>query len=162
MSDIFVARQPIFDAQQRMVAYELLYRGSAEADTADGVSALGRSSSIIVDAVLGIIVVLSSVFIISNTVRLTILSRRSSIEILKLVGATNRFITTPFIIEGAFQGGLASIVSLGFLAIIFVLIRKMLPDLGFLPPEKIALYITTCILIGSLGSYAALRRFLRL
>lgn len=115
-----------------------------------------------VDLVLGIIVILSSVFIIANTVRLTILSRRSSIEILKLVGATNHFITTPFIIEGAFQGGLASIVSLAFLTGIFVLIRKMVPDLAFLPPDKIALYVVTCVLIGSLGSYAALRRFLSL
>ncbi len=54
LSDIFVARQPIFDAKRRMMAYELLYRGSADADTADGVAAPGRSSSIIVDAVLGI------------------------------------------------------------------------------------------------------------
>ncbi len=54
VSDIFVARQPIFDAKQRMVAYELLYRGSAEAETSEGVSDPGRSSSIIVDAVLGI------------------------------------------------------------------------------------------------------------
>ena len=64
-----------------------------------------------IDIVLGFIVILSSVFIISNTVRLTILSRLKSIEILKLVGATNRFITAPFIMEGAFQGALASIVS---------------------------------------------------
>ncbi len=54
MSDIFVARQPIFDARQRMVGYELLYRGSAEAEDSAGVEEPGRSSSLIVDAVLGI------------------------------------------------------------------------------------------------------------
>ena len=54
MSDIFVARQPIFDGRQRRVAYELLYRGSADAHTAQGVADPGRSASIIVDAVLGI------------------------------------------------------------------------------------------------------------
>jgi cell division transport system permease protein len=115
-----------------------------------------------IDVVLGVIVLLSSVFIISNTVRLTILSRRSSIEILKLVGATNRFITTPFLIEGAFQGGVASVLSLGLLTVIFILIKKMLPDMAFLPPEKIVVYVLTCILLGSVGSYAALRRFLHL
>jgi cell division transport system permease protein len=115
-----------------------------------------------VDAVLGFIVILSSVFIISNTVRLTILSRQKSIEILKLVGATNRFITTPFIIEGACQGGLASLISLGLLSVIYLVASRALPDVAFLNGEKVFLYILTCILLGSLGSYAALRRFLRL
>ncbi|MFQ5511227.1 MAG: cell division protein FtsX [Candidatus Krumholzibacteriia bacterium] len=115
-----------------------------------------------VDAVLGGIVVLSSVFIISNTVRLTILSRRRSIEILKLVGATNLFITTPFIMEGAFQGGLASMLSLGMLVGIYVVCQNILPDVAFLAPDRILLYVATCVGLGALGSYAALRRFLKL
>ena len=115
-----------------------------------------------VDIVLGFIVILSSVFIISNTVRLTILSRQRSIEILKLVGATDRFITTPFIIEGAFQGGLASLVSLALLSGIYLVVTKALPDVAFLDAGKISLYVLTCIFLGSIGSYAALRRFLKL
>jgi cell division transport system permease protein len=115
-----------------------------------------------VDVVLGFIVILSSVFIISNTVRLTILSRQKSIEILKLVGATNRFITTPFIIEGACQGGLASLISLGLLSVIYLVVSRTLPDVAFLDAGKMSLYVVTCILLGSLGSYAAMRRFLKL
>lgn len=115
-----------------------------------------------VDLVLGLIVVLSSIFIVSNTVRLTILSRQKTIEVLKLVGATNRFITTPFVIEGAFQAGLASLVSLGLLVPIYIVAKRLLPDLAFLPPEKTGLYIVTCVLLGSLGSFAALRRHLKL
>ncbi len=115
-----------------------------------------------VDLVLGLIVVLSSVFIISNTVKLTILSRQKSIEILKFVGATNRFITTPFMIEGAFQAGLSSLVSLSLLFGVFALTRRWIPDLTFLGPEKILLYVVTCVLLGSVGSLASLRRHLRL
>jgi cell division transport system permease protein len=115
-----------------------------------------------IDVVLGIIVILSAVFIIANTVRLTILTRRKTIEILKLVGATNRFITTPFVFEGAFQGGLASIVSLGLLMLIFIPVRRMVPGMTFLPVDKIVLYVATCVVLGSVGSYAALRRFLKL
>jgi len=115
-----------------------------------------------VDFGLGLIVILSSVFIISNTVRLTIMSRQKSIEVLKLVGATNRFITIPFVVEGAFQAGVASLVSLGLLFGIFLLMKGILPDLSFLEPGKIALYIFTCILLGSIGSFASLRRHLRL
>lgn len=115
-----------------------------------------------VDLGLGIIVVLSSIFIISNTVRLTIMSRQKSIEVMLLVGATRRFITMPFVIEGAFQAGVASLVSLGLLFGIYLLSRGLLPDLTFLRPGKIALYIATCILLGSIGSLASLRRHLKL
>lgn len=112
--------------------------------------------------VLGIIVILSSIFIISNTVRLTILSRRRSIEILKLVGATNRFITTPFIIEGAVQGAVAATVSLLLLLGIYTALSNMLPGLAFLAYDRVLLFIGTCIVLGGLGSYASLLRFLRL
>lgn len=115
-----------------------------------------------VDLVLGLIVVLSSVFIISNTVKLTILSRQKSIEVLKFVGATNRFITTPFVIEGAFQAGVSSLVSLALLFGIYAVTKGFLPDLAFLEPDKILLYIVTCVLLGSIGSLASLRRHLRI
>ncbi|UCH83181.1 MAG: hypothetical protein JSW50_12050 [Candidatus Latescibacterota bacterium] len=115
-----------------------------------------------VDLVLGLIVIISSIFIIANTVRLTILSRQKSIEILKLVGATNRFITMPFVIEGAVQGGMAAVLSLGFLFVIYVVVRGMLPDLAFLGANKIALYALTCILLGAVGSLASLQRHLKL
>jgi cell division transport system permease protein len=67
-----------------------------------------------IDIVVGFIVIMSAVFIIANAVRLTVISRRRTIEILKLVGATNPFIVAPFIIEGAFQGGVAAVLSLLF------------------------------------------------
>lgn len=127
----------------------------------DKFSAVSRGF-LYVDLGLGIIVILSSVFIISNTVRLTIMSRQKSIEVLKLVGATNRFITTPFVVEGAFQAGVASLVSLVLLYGIFLLMKGILPDLSFIQPGKIFLYIVTCVLLGSIGSLASLRRHLRL
>ena len=54
MKDIFVARQPIFDVNQKVVAYELLYRGDGSADAAGGASAEAMSSSVIVGGVLGL------------------------------------------------------------------------------------------------------------
>lgn len=114
-----------------------------------------------VDVALGLIVVLSSIFIISNTVRLTILSRQQSIEILKLVGATNRFISTPFVLEGAFQAGVASLISLLLLAVLHAALTKVLPDVSFLEVNTVAVYLATCVVLGSVGSYTALRRFLK-
>ncbi len=114
------------------------------------------------DAVLGFIVILSSIFIISNTVRLAVVSRKATIEILKLVGATNRFITMPFLIEGAFQGAVAALLSLLLLIAIYMASRNFLPSLAFFSMEKALLYIVVCLLMGAAGSFAALRKFLKI
>lgn len=114
-----------------------------------------------VDAVVGFIVILSAIFIISNAVRLTVISRKKNIQILKLVGATNRFVTMPFILEGAFQGGVAAVFSLGLLYIITSISRQVVPELSFFSSEKSAVYMMTCIAIGSIGSLTALRKYLR-
>jgi len=115
-----------------------------------------------VDMVVGFIVILSSIFIISNAVRLTVISRKRNIEILKLVGATNRFITMPFIIEGALQGGFAALLSLILLFVVTLFTQRFVPEVAFFTPDKAGVYITTCIVIGSIGSFAALRRYLRM
>jgi cell division transport system permease protein len=115
-----------------------------------------------VNAVVGFIVILSALFIISNAVRLTVISRRKTIEILKLVGATNSYIIAPFIIEGAFQAGVAAVMSLALLFGVAELSRRAIPDLTFFSAEKSAVYLLTCVLIGSLGSFLALRRMLRM
>lgn len=114
-----------------------------------------------VNAVVGFIVILSALFIISNAVRLTVISRRKTIEILKLVGATNPYIVAPFIIEGAFQAGVAAVLSLALLYGVAVLSRQAIPDVAFFSAEKSAVYLVTCVVIGSIGSFLALRRILR-
>jgi cell division transport system permease protein len=128
---------------------------------------LDRFTSVInglhfVNAVVGFIVILSALFIISNAVRLTVISRRRTIEILKLVGATDPYIVAPFIIEGAFQAGVAAILSLGLLFVVAELSRQAIPDLSFFSLEKSLVYLLTSVIIGSLGSFLALRRFLRM
>lgn len=115
-----------------------------------------------VNGVVGFIVILSALFIISNAVRLTVISRRKTIEILKLVGATNSYIVAPFIIEGAFQAGVAAVLSLALLWGVTVASRNVLPDLNFFSAEKSAVYLLTCVVIGSIGSFLALRRMLKM
>ena len=114
-----------------------------------------------VDIVVGFIVILSAIFIISNAVRLTVISRKNNIKVLKLVGATNGFITMPFIIEGAFQGGIAAVFSLALLYALTVVSRRVVPELSFFSIDKSAVYLLTCVLIGSIGSFTALRRYLK-
>jgi cell division transport system permease protein len=115
-----------------------------------------------IDIVVGFIVILSAIFIIANAVRLTVISRQKTIEILKLVGATNPFIVAPFIIEGAFQGGVAALLSLLLLRLVTEVSRSAIPDINFFSLEKSLVYLVTCVLIGALGSFMALRRYLRM
>jgi cell division transport system permease protein len=76
---------------------------------------------------IGIVIALISVFLISNTIRLIIYSKRKMIETMKLVGATGRFIKAPFIIEGLFHGFLAGIIAS---VILYLVIRFVLPFVG--------------------------------
>ena len=115
----------------------------------------------IIDLVLGLIVFLSVVFVISNTVRLTISNSREAIDILKLVGATNRYIEIPFMIEGAMQGVVSSLLAVGLLAVIHWFARRYIHDLVFIRLDAISLFVSFCAILGAVGSFAALRRYLK-
>jgi cell division transport system permease protein len=115
-----------------------------------------------VDLGIGFIVFFSVVFVIANTVRLTILARRRTIDVLKYVGATNAYIQVPFVIEGALQGIFAALLAVGLLAAVFTLAKRYLPGLVFLGSGWVAGFVVFCALLGALGSFLAMRRFLKM
>jgi cell division transport system permease protein len=114
--------------------------------------------------------VLAVIFIVANTIKLTIYSRKDELEILGLVGATRLFIKIPFIIEGVFQGaagaGLAIAVLYGlyygFLnnSGCFLNFNPMDCDTIFLPVTYMAGILAGGILLGFLGSLTSLKRFI--
>jgi cell division transport system permease protein len=113
------------------------------------------------DLAIGIIIFLSVIFVIANTVRLTVLSRQKTIEVAKLVGATNAYIRIPFLVEGALQGAVASLLAVGLLGVIHLLAKRYLPGLLFLRGQATVGFVVFCALLGALGSYGAMRRFLK-
>jgi len=114
---------------------------------------------------------LATIFIISNTIKLTIYSRRDEIEIMKLVGATNLSIQIPFFLEGIAQGFLASLLSLGILYAGFKLLIYKITidyslylgyvDLIFLPQKLFAALILLGIALGIFGCLFSMGRFLK-
>ena len=114
------------------------------------------------DLFLGLIIFLSVVFVVSNTVRLTILHRQKAIDVMKLVGATNAYIRTPFVIEGALQGIVGSLLATGLLAVFYIFASRYIADLSFLRAEAVLVFVIFCALLGALGSYTAMRRFLKI
>jgi cell division transport system permease protein len=119
---------------------------------------------------LGGILCLGVLFIITNTIKLTIYSRSEEIEILKIVGATDWFVKTPFLIEGALQGFVGGLVALWILLSVYSVfsLRHLrvfgLPVLKsiFLPTEYTVFVLSTGFLLGLVGSFIALGRFFKL
>lgn len=112
----------------------------------------------------------ATLFIISNTIRLTVFARRKEIAIMKYVGATDWFIRWPFLMEGmvlGFIGGLlAAIVLRSFYAAMAAKIYSTLAFFPLLPQYPFMNYVTVVILlsgmvIGAIGSTISLKRFLK-
>jgi len=115
--------------------------------------------------VLSVLVVVASIFLVANTIRLTIYARRLLIRTMKLVGATDAFVRRPFVIEGMLQGLIAGLIAGGLLWGGYVLAVQQLPPLAIPsqwtgPALPLAL-AGTGIVLGWLGSYFAVRRFVK-
>jgi cell division transport system permease protein len=160
----------------RAIASEI--RSSPQVAGVDyGEKAVERLSSIATAARYGgllalVIVAVATVIIVSATLQLAIYARREEIEIQKLVGATDRFVKAPFLIEGLFQGllgaGLACLGLVSFAALAaprlvalfaFVIGPGGMPDL--LTPVLFAELAAIGAGLGLLGSFVAVGRFLR-
>lgn len=115
----------------------------------------------------------TAMFLIANTIKLTIVARRREIEIMKLVGATNAFIRWPFFVEGLLMGMLGAIVPiilllLGYQYLIrFVQVDLSLYFLELLPLDPLAWQISGLLIgigafIGVWGSMMSVHRFLKI
>lgn len=125
----------------------------------------------IVLTVITALLVLASLMLVGNTIRLSIYTRRREVEVMRLVGATRWFIRWPFMIEGVvvgFAGGLLAILILwlGKITIvdplsdsIGVLAAQNSSTLGF--PALVAILFAASILVSTIGSGVTLRRFLK-
>jgi cell division transport system permease protein len=120
--------------------------------------------------ILGILLVVS-VFIVMNTIRTAVYHRRQEIEVMKLVGATEWFVRGPFVIEGILTGLLAAGISLGLLLLAYrPFVDKFHSDLFFIPlgydPAFVAVLARDVLVagavLGALGSYIGVRRFVRI
>lgn len=113
---------------------------------------------------------MAAVFIVANTIRLVLYSRREEIEIMRLIGASDRFIKTPFYIQGLIQGTLGGIIGLGILFVTFIIIASniehgFLPgsfQIRFLPLVAFFSIVISSMLVGWLGCYLSLKQFLKI
>jgi cell division transport system permease protein len=83
---------------------------------------------VLVDLFLGIVVALSSLLVVANTVKLTLIARREMIDLMKMVGATIGVIRRPFVIEGILQGALAALLASSLLMFMTGFLRDRVPE----------------------------------
>lgn len=147
--------------------YRVSY-GQGTVETMFKVTTIVRNVGLVLVAALA----LTAMFLISNTIKITIVARRREISIMKLVGATNSFIRWPFFIEGALLGIIGSAIPVGILLYgYWQMMQSLQLDLNLLlikllPFEEIAwktalLLIGIGVMIGIWGSVLSVRKFLR-
>ena len=117
-----------------------------------------------------VLFLVSSVLLISNTIRISIFSRRNEIEVMKLVGASDSFVRTPFLFEGLAQGIIGAVIS--GVAVVWLnslFVEWARNELPFVPisgdsvnmPVIVLILLVVGAVIGILGSFLSVRRFLK-
>lgn len=112
-----------------------------------------------------------SIFIIANTIRVTMYSRRFEISIMKSVGATNMFVRWPFLMEGMVIGFISALLSTGVVALLYEVIMnavvQMLPIINPIPITSVILIVAAAfviagVVIGFFGSFISIRKYLKM
>ena len=125
---------------------------------------------------IGIVLILgllfTAMFLISNTIKITIVARKKEIEIMRLVGATNNFIRWPFFLEGLWLGILGSVVPIALISVLYYnLFNYISPQItfkfvDFLPTSPFIYQVSAILIImgaviGIWGSLMSVRKFLK-
>ena len=117
--------------------------------------------------------ILVTIFLVSNTIKITIQSRKREIEIRRLVGASNSFIRRPFFFEGIILGFLGSLIPAFVCCYGYDYLYKRLggqiftPIISLIKPEKVVFIVLLALIcigvvVGAFGSYRAVRKYLKI
>ena len=113
------------------------------------------------------VLLLISIALINNTIRLSVYSKRFIIRSMKLVGATRGFISKPFVLKGIFQGVVGAILAISILIGLMFLLRRVMPEIINL--QDLDLYLSLFgivlllgILITWLSNYFAVRKYIKI
>jgi cell division transport system permease protein len=141
-------------------------------DSRDDASKISSATTAIrwVLGVLSVLLLIASLLLVANTIRLSIYARRREVEVMRLVGATNWFIRWPFMVEGLVCGLVGAVIAIGFLflgkqVIVDPLANNFhLISSGHTIPFASLALVLLCVAMGvsAMGSGLTLRRFLKI
>ena len=156
---------------ERVKAVEGIAKVNAYEEIAGGFITVRNVATVVCVALIAILFVVS-VFIISNTIKLTTFDRREEIAIMRMVGATNGFIRWPFVYEGFMIGILSAVIAFGLQWLLYEAVAKGVANSDTLKLIHVvdfttfwkpvaAVFAGAGILIGVGGSLSAIRKFLQ-
>ena len=161
------------DVQSEIQKLDNVFSIESRDDTINALVAIANAIRIIT-AIILVLLILISIFIIANTIKLTVHARRKEISIMKYVGATDSFIKWPFIIEGILIGIIAAVLSIIILGISYSVLSGSIMHseqiqrigvnlLGFnnMLNLLILVYLLLGMGIGTLGSTMSMRKYLK-
>lgn len=119
------------EVQDQILTFENVKKITSKDDTVSTLINLANGIKIVTGVILLLLVIIS-IFIIANTIKLTVHARRREISIMKYVGATNGFIRWPFIVEGMIIGIFASIISILIVGMVYSLLAKQVVNSQFM------------------------------
>jgi cell division transport system permease protein len=119
---------------------------------------------------LAVLLVIASVLLISNTIRLSLFARRREVEVMKLVGATDWFIRWPFVIEGVILGAIGGVVAILLLVVAkLAVVDRIASDFAVVAHYRtinfsvlVLVLMVSAVTVSAAGSGLSLRRFLRI
>ena len=161
------------EVQNQIATSEIVSNIELRSDTIEALIKIADGIKLVTSVIL-VILIFISIFIITNTIKLTVHARRKEISIMKYVGATNGFIRCPFMVEGIMIGILAGIISLVLIGGVYSFIAQKLVASNFMQVLNISLvsfsdmftliiviYLSLGIGIGALGSGISMRKYLK-
>ena len=161
------------DVQDQISKFENVKKITSKDQTVTTLINLANGIKIVTGVIL-LLLIFISVFIIANTIKLTVHARRKEISIMKYVGATNNFIRWPFIVEGMIIGIMASANSIVIVGIVYNIIADNLVNSQFMKLINMSLvsfgdmfnsiiitYMLLGIGIGAFGSIISMRKYLK-
>ena len=159
--------------QDQINTFDMVKKITSKDETVSTLINLANGIKIVTGVILVLLVVIS-IFIIANTIKLTVHSRRKEISIMKYVGATNSFIRWPFVVEGIISGLISGAISLALIAGLYMVISQNVGFIGFLSNLGLRLldfsdmfnliliiYLVLGVGIGVLGSSLSMRKYLK-
>ena len=161
--------QQVKDAVEKI---DGIYKVKYNNVTVEAVASISKVVNIFLLSIGGVMLVIS-IFIISNTIKLAVYSNKREILIMRYIGATNKFIKTPFIVEGAIMGLLSAAISFMVISLGYVLAYAKLPQVGsslgvfgFVPYSSLwyiilVAYIVLGLFIGIFGSSISIKKYLK-
>lgn len=111
--------------------------------------------------VIGFLVAVAVVFVVHNTIRLTVLARRQQVEVMSRLGATDAFIAWPFVLEAMFEAALSALLALGAMFAMQRALAARLIGFEFLPPIWVAAFFAAAVALAWFAAWLALSRVLR-